>query len=308
MNNIYEMAYLNWLSKQYEIKRIGKSIQKTYDLLTFQNKIDSCIVFKSSLESSSIEESIFLDKLTETLNIDVRNYFNYYDTTLSFSYLNSLFKILFINDQDIDCAYREFMSFDPIHEQDVNVHFFVVGKKVIKDRKRSIEFFSSLVLELFDIYLESKNINIIDSPEDLYSGEGVSLRRCIDYFIVIFQILDNILDLKFDEWSIISGALNDAVKIEKLKYVYEFAIKTGTTEEDYCEMVKKTIEDFEYAKPELPPISDDLPLNINDPGFYVPTPEMPELATQKVVEHLKEKMAEENKVIDAEQEKKDENN
>jgi hypothetical protein len=251
MNNIYEMAYLNWLSKQYEIKRIGKSIQKTYDLLTFQNNIDSCIDFNNNIESSSIEEDIFLDKLTETLKIDVRNYF---DTSLSFSYLNSIFKILFINDQDIDCAYREFMSFDPIHEQDVNVHFFVVGKKVIKDRKRSIEFFSSLVLELFDIYLESKNINIIDSPEDLYSGEGVSLRRCIDYFIVIFQILDNILDLKFDEWGIISGALNDAVKIEKLKYVYEFAIKTGITEEDYCEMVKKTIEDFEYAKPELPPI------------------------------------------------------
>ena len=180
------------------------------------------------------------------------------------------------------------MSFDPIHEQDVNIHYFVVGKKIVNDRKRSIEFFSSLVLELFDIYLESKNINIIDSPEDLYSGEGVSLRRCIDYFIVIFQILDNILDLKFDEWGIISGALNDAVKIEKLKYVYEFAIKTCITREqyyeEYCEMVKKTIEDFEYAKPELPTIPDDLPLNIDDPGFYVPTPEMPELPAQKVVE------------------------
>ena len=284
MNNVYEMAYLNWLSKQYEIKRIGKSIQKTYDLLTFQTEIGSCIDFNNNIESSSIEENIFLDKLTETLKIDVRNYF---DTSLSFSYLNSFFKILFINDQDIDCAYREFMSFDPIHKQDVNIHFFVVGKKIINDRKRSIEFFSSLVLELFSIYLESKNINIIDSPEDLYSGEGVSLRRCIDYFIVIFQILDNILDLKFNEWDIISGALNDAVKIEKLKYVYEFAIKMGTTEEDYCEMVKKTIEDFEYAKPELS-------LNIDDPGFYVPTPEMPELPAQKV--------------IDVEQEKKDENN
>ena len=245
MNNIYEMAYLNWLSKQYEIKRIGKSIQKTYDLLTFQ------IDFNSNIESSSIEENIYLDKLTETLNIDVRDYF---DTSLSFSYLNSLIKILFINDQDIDYTYREFMSFDSIHEQDVNIHFFVVGKKTINDKKRSIEFFSSLVLELFNIYLESKNINIINSPEDLYSGKGVSLRRCIDYFIIIFQILDNILDLKFNEWSIISKALDHVVKIEKLKYVYEFAIKTGTTEEDYCEMVKKTIEDFEYARPELPPI------------------------------------------------------
>ena len=302
MNNIYEMAYLNWLSKQYEIKRIGKSIQKTYDLLTFQTDNGSCIDFNNNIESSSIEENIFLDKLTETLNIDVRNYF---DTSLSFSYLNSFFKILFINDQDIDCAYREFMSFDPIHNQDINVHFFVVGKRIIDDRKRSIEFFSSLILELFDIYLESKNINIIDSPEDLYSGEGVSLRRCIDYFIVIFQILDNILDLKFDEWGIISGALNDAVKIEKLRYAYEFAIRTCITRDEYCEeyyeMVKKTIEDFEYTKPELP-------LNIDDPGFYSPTPEMPELPAQEVVKQLKEKMAEETKVVDAEQEKENKNN
>jgi hypothetical protein len=66
-------------------------------------------------------------------------------------------------------------------------------------------------------------------------------------------------------------------------------------------MVKKTIEDFEYAKPELS-------LNIDDPGFYSPTPEMPELPAQKVVEQLKEKMAEEAKVIDAEQEKENENN
>jgi len=283
MNNIYEMAYLNWLSKQYEIKRIGKSIQKTYDLLTFQTEIGSCIDFNNNIESSSIEEDIFLDKLTETLNIDVRNYF---DTSLSFSYLNSFFKILFINDQDIDCAYREFMSFDPIHGQDVNVHFFVAGKKIIDDRKRSIEFFSSLVLELFDIYLESKNINIIDSPEDLYSGEGVSLRRCIDYFIIIFQILDNILDLKFDEWGIISGALNDAVKIEKLKYAYEFAIKTGTSEEDYCEMVKKTIEDFEYAKPELSPV--------------------PEVIAPEIITVLDQNL---NEVVDATtEEKEDENN
>lgn len=291
MNNIYEMAYLNWLMKQREIKRIGVAIQKFYDLLTFQYDNKTRLDFNNNIETSSIEENIFLDKLAETLKIDVKNYFNYYDTSLSFSYLNSLFKILFIYDQDIDCAYREFMSFDPIREQDVNIHYFVVGKKVINDRKRSIEFFSSLVLELFDIYLESKNINIIDSPEDLYSGEGVSLRRCIDYFIVIFQILDNILDLKFDEWGIISEALNHAVKIEKLRYVYKFAIKTCITREqyyeEYCEMVKKTIEDFEYAKPELP-------LNIDDPGFYVPTPEMPELPAQEVVDSEQEKENENN--------------
>ena len=266
MNNIYEMAYLNWLMKQREIKRIGVAIQKFYDLLTFQYDNKTRLDFNNNIETSSIEENIFLDKLAETLKIDVKNYFNYYDTSLSFSYLNSLFKILFIYDQDIDCAYREFMSFDPIHEQDVNVHFFVVGKKIINDRKRSIEFFSSLLMELFNIYLELKNINIIDSPEDLYSGEGVSLRRCIDYFIVIFQILDNILDLKFDEWNIVSNSLNHVVKIEKLKYAYEFAIRTDTTEDDYCEMVKKTIEEFEYDKPEVivPEITDILDQNLNE--------------------------------------------
>jgi hypothetical protein len=257
MNNVYEMAYLNWLRRQLEIEKIGVAIQKFYDLLTFQYDNKTRLDFKRNIGPFSIEEDIFLDKVSESTNIDVKKY---NETSLLFSYLNSIFKILFVYDQDIDCAYREFSAFDSIHNQDVNIHFFVVGKKIVNDRKRSIEFFSSLVLELFDIYLESKNINIIDSPEDLYSGEGVSLRRCIDYFIVIFQILDNILDLKFDEWGIISGALNDAVKIEKLKYVYEFAIKTDTTEEDYCEMVKKTIKDFEYAKPELPPI----PEIIND--------------------------------------------
>jgi hypothetical protein len=263
MNNVYEMAYLNWLRRQLEIERIGVAIQKFYDLLTFQYDNKTRLDFKHNIGPFSIEEDIFLDKVSESTNIDVKKY---NETSLLFSYLNSIFKILFVYDQGIDCAYREFSAFDSIHNQDVNIHFFVVGKKIIDNRKRSIEFFSSLVLELFDIYLESKNINIIDSPEDLYSGEGVSLRRCIDYFIVIFQILDNILDLKFDEWGIISGALNDAVKIEKLRYAYEFAIKTGTSEEDYCEMIRKSIEDFEYAKPEVvvPEITDILDQNLNE--------------------------------------------
>lgn len=242
--NDYEMSYLNWLEKEYPIKRIVHSVQKVYRLLNFLDS-DTHIDFANTVNvcSLSLEEDIFLEKASELLGVNVKSYDEY---SLVFKRDKTIYKIFYLYDQDFKYIDQTFQMFDPIHKEDIETRMFIIGKQVVEDRALTIEFFTMLAINLFNDYTNTTGIDLMGSPADHYCGSGASLRRCIDYFIIIFRTLDGIVDLKFDDWENVQETLFGYIEIDRLTRVYEFAIRTDVTEKDYCDMVEATLNEYEF--------------------------------------------------------------
>ena len=71
-------------------------------------------------------------------------------------------------------------------------------------------------------------------------------RYMIDVYIVIYRLIDEILDLKFKDVDAILE--QEDISYEEIinlrKEIYNFAIKTDTNSIDYCKLIEKLYDDY----------------------------------------------------------------
>lgn len=240
--NSYEIAFLNSLESDNKIKALINRLQKIFMLISGDKKDYSKQVAPSRLFS---EENVYLTLLGNKINKNIQ--FDYSDSSLNFEFNTVVYKLYYLYDIDKFSYFNyKYETYSPIRKSDINVKLYVIGNP--NNGNKFIDLMSCLGFELLLDYISVSESEYLAYVNFECCNSG-TLRKFIDYAIILFRTLDGMFDLKFDDFDHIYKSIADNLgsDIEPLRLAYEYAITSDAGFNEYVEMVEKSLIKYQFC-------------------------------------------------------------
>ena len=243
-----EMDFLKQFQKCEEISNIEYKLKKICKMLGMIDDPRQIVdtsrnIFKSQL--LAIPEYVWASKILKEHGCEVDVY-EYLDDNFCSLHLGN-YKLIYAKDlEGLEFLPYFHYSYNHLDDKFDEVTTILIGKDALETRESQIRLFNEIVTGLVADLVNSKyHIDLSEFCDSFGSRIEDNSRFMIDIYIVIYRLIDSIVDLKFTDAETILDIGDTTGEIDELrKLIFEFAIKTDTNEDDYCELIETLYDKY----------------------------------------------------------------
>ena len=250
-----EMDFLNQFAKCEDISNIEYKLQKICQMLgleDFGSRIDtSRNMFRP--QALSIMEFVWASKILNEHGCKYEIY-DYLGSTSNSLHLGN-YKLIFVEDlNDFEFLPYFHYSYNHLDDKFEEITTLLIGKDAVESREALIRLFNEIVTDLVgDLVNRKYHIDLAEFCDSFGSRIDDNSRYMIDIYIVIYRLIDAVVDLKFDDFDTLMSPeetiCTEIFDVKKeiynfVKEIYNYAIKTHTSPADYCDLITTLYDEY----------------------------------------------------------------